>query len=152
MRTSTRSGRRPSGSTGNSSNRESWSKTPDKVRIFSDFLKAEMEKAGFECRYVPVGVNADTLVGVLGKDRPGKPILFCGHMDTVFPTGMHPENPFKIVDGKAYGPGVLDMKGGILIALTTVKALNRIGTTSVRSSSASRGTRRSTTPAPRAPR
>lgn len=40
---------------------------------------------------------------------------------------MHPENPFKIVDGKAYGPGVLDMKGGILIALTTVKALNRIG-------------------------
>ena len=108
-------------------NRESWSKTPDKVRIFSDFLKAEMEKAGFECRYVPVGVNADTLVGVLGKDRPGKPILFCGHMDTVFPTGMHPENPFKIVDGKAYGPGVLDMKGGILIALTTVKALNRIG-------------------------
>ena len=108
-------------------NRESWSKTPDKVRIFSDFLKGEMEKAGFECRYVPVGVNADTLVGVLGKDRPGKPILFCGHMDTVFPTGMHPENPFKIVDGKAYGPGVLDMKGGILIALTTVKALNKIG-------------------------
>ena len=61
-------------------NRESWSKTPDKVRIFSDFLKGEMEKAGFECRYVPVGVNADTLVGILGKDRPGKPILFCGHM------------------------------------------------------------------------
>lgn len=27
-------------------NRESWSKTPDKVRIFSDFLKGEMEKAG----------------------------------------------------------------------------------------------------------
>ena len=49
-------------------NRESWSKTPDKVRIFSDFLKGEMEKAGFECRYVPVGVNADTPVSYTHLD------------------------------------------------------------------------------------
>lgn len=85
-------------------NRESWSKTPDKVRIFSDFLKAEMEKAGFECRYVPVGVNADTLVGVLGKDRPGKPILFCGHMDTVFPTACTRKTPSRSSTARPMAP------------------------------------------------
>ena len=108
-------------------NRESWSGDLPAVKRFSDFLKQEMEKEGFECKYVEVGRNADTLVGILGKDRPGKPILFCGHMDTVFPTGMFKENPFYIEDGKAYGPGVLDMKGGILIALNVVKTLNRMG-------------------------
>ncbi|MBS4536469.1 M20 family metallopeptidase [Clostridium sp. D2Q-14] len=108
-------------------NRESWSGDLPAVKRFSDFLKYEMEKEGFECKYVEVGRNADTLVGILGKDRPGKPILFCGHMDTVFPTGMFEENPFLIKDGKAYGPGVLDMKGGILIALNVVKTLNRMG-------------------------
>ena len=108
-------------------NRESWSGDLPAVKRFSDFLKSEMEKEGFECKYIEVGRNADTLVGILGKDRPGKPILFCGHMDTVFPTGMFKKDPFYIEDGKAYGPGVLDMKGGILIALYTVKTLNRMG-------------------------
>ena len=108
-------------------NRESYSGDLPAVKRFSDFLKSEMEKEGFECKYIGVGHNADTLVGILGKDRPGKPILFCGHMDTVFQTGLFGKDPFHIEDGKAYGPGVLDMKGGILIALYTVKTLNRMG-------------------------
>ena len=108
-------------------NRESYSGDLPAVKKFSDFLKSEMEKEGFECKYIEVGHNADTLAGILGKDRPGKPILFCGHMDTVFQTGLFGKDPFHIEDGKAYGPGVLDMKGGILIALYTVKALNRMG-------------------------
>ncbi len=48
-------------------------------------------------------------------------------MDTVFETGTFGENPFKIIEGKAYGPGVLDMKGGIIISLYVIKALNKIG-------------------------
>lgn len=114
-------------------NHVSWSRRADTVRAFSDVLKAEMEKEGFACKYVPVGGPAgeprgDMLVGVLGADRPNKPVLFIGHMDTVFPPEMFPENPFYIDDdGNAHGPGVLDMKGGLLIALWTVKALNRLG-------------------------
>ena len=53
-------------------------------------------------------------------------IIFSGHMDTVFETGTFGENPFKIIEGKAYGPGVLDMKGGIIISLYVIKALNKI--------------------------
>ena len=108
-------------------NHESYSFDLPGVKNFSDFLKSEMEKEGFECKYIKVGHNADTLSGILGKDRPGKPILFSGHMDTVFPVEWFDKDPFHIEDGKAYGPGVLDMKGGILIALCTVKALNRMG-------------------------
>ncbi len=47
-------------------------------------------------------------------------------MDTVFPTGTLGDKPFRIEDDNAYGPGVLDMKGGIIIFLYVIKALNRI--------------------------
>ncbi len=91
-------------------------------------FKEEFEKEGFACKLIPVGeTRGDVLCGTLGADRPGKPIIFGGHMDTVFPRGKFGENPFRIEDGKAYGPGVLDMKGGIVIALYAVKALNEIG-------------------------
>ncbi len=36
-----------------------------------------------------------------------------GHMDTVFPVGEAARRPFTIRDGKAYGPGVCDMKAGL---------------------------------------
>ena len=82
-------------------NQKSWSRQKDAVKAFSDLLKAEMEKEGFVCKYLPVGgpanePRADLLVGTLGADRPGKPVLFIGHMDTVFPPEMHEENPFYI--------------------------------------------------------
>jgi glutamate carboxypeptidase len=52
-----------------------------------------------------------------------KPLLFLCHMDTVFPLGTLEKMPFFIKDDKTYGPGVLDMKGGIVIALTAIAAL-----------------------------
>ena len=50
-------------------------------------------------------------------------VMLMGHMDTVFPKGTAAARPFRIEDGKAYGPGVMDMKAGIAISLYTVKAL-----------------------------
>ena len=54
-------------------------------------------------------------------------IILTGHMDTVFKSGTTTERPFKIEDGKAYGPGVLDMKGGIVILSYALKALKEAG-------------------------
>ncbi len=92
---------------------------------FMELFEAE----GFKCELTHVGsdFSGPMLTGILGEDRPGKPIIFSGHMDTVHPTGKFGPNPFRIEDGKVYGPGVLDMKGGIVIALYAVKALNAIG-------------------------
>ena len=95
-----------------------------------NWLQKELEVEGFECNVIELEPNerAGTLVAVLGKDRPGKPVQFSGHVDTVHYTGSFgKENHFYVKDGVAYGPGVLDMKGGLIIALYAVKALNAIG-------------------------
>lgn len=50
-------------------------------------------------------------------------VLIVGHHDTVFPVGTCKARPFTVVDGKATGPGVFDMKGGIVIAIHAVAEL-----------------------------
>ena len=89
-------------------------------------LEKVLVENGFECTQIDVGeVNSHALLGVLGADRPGAPILFSGHYDTVSLPGEH---PFRVdEEGHARGLGCLDMKGGIAIALYVVKALNEIG-------------------------
>ncbi|MCC0643689.1 Carboxypeptidase G2 [Clostridioides difficile] len=108
-------------------NTESYTNCKESVNILAEKLKTEFEKEGLDCNLIDVGNNGNTLVGTLGSNRNGKPIIFSGHMDTVFEIGTFGENPFKIEEGKAYGPGVLDMKGGIVISLYVIKALNKIG-------------------------
>lgn len=108
-------------------NLESYAREKEKVDILAERLKTEFEKEGLNCRLIDVGPeNGKTLIGTLGAERNGKPVIFSGHMDTVFPTGTFGDNPFRIEGGKAYGPGVLDMKGGIVISLYVIKALNSI--------------------------
>ena len=54
-------------------------------------------------------------------DRPG--ILVLGHLDTVHPVGTLGSLPWRIEGNRAYGPGILDMKGGNVIALAAIRAL-----------------------------
>lgn len=51
-------------------------------------------------------------------------VLILGHHDTVFPLGTLAQRPFRIADGKATGPGVFDMKGGIVQAIHAIAALD----------------------------
>lgn len=53
-------------------------------------------------------------------------ILLLAHTDTVFKEGTAAQRPFKIVAGKAYGPGVLDDKGGILLGFEALKILQEL--------------------------
>jgi len=48
-------------------------------------------------------------------------------MDTVFPIGTIEEFPYREVDGRIHGPGTLDMKAGIVIALAAIEELQRSG-------------------------
>ena len=54
-------------------------------------------------------------------------ILVLGHLDTVYGLGTLARMPFRLSRGRAYGPGVFDMKGGLVIALFAVDALNVTG-------------------------
>jgi glutamate carboxypeptidase len=53
-----------------------------------------------------------------------KPLLLLGHLDTVWPLGTLKTMPFREADGRLWGPGVLDMKAGVVMALTALKALH----------------------------
>ena len=100
------------------------------VDVVGQWLKNEFDAEGFDCELLDFAPESGKLLmGTLEADRKGKAILFSGHMDTALASDLYPDKPFKIVDGNAYGPGVLDMKGGILISLYVVKALNSAGYT-----------------------
>lgn len=58
-------------------------------------------------------------------DQPG--IMISGHFDTVHPIGTLAVNPFRREDGKVYGPGIQDMKGGNFITLEAIAALQEAG-------------------------
>lgn len=68
----------------------------------------------------------DLLIGRL--PGPGGPrVLLLSHMDTVFSEGTAQERPFRIEDDRAFGPGVSDMKSGLLAGFFAVEALQAIG-------------------------
>lgn len=91
-------------------------------------LQQEMEKEGIKTRVAEMEKAGNSLIGLWGEERSKKPLLFLGHMDTVFnQDGVTKERPFTIRDGMAYGPGVLDMKSGLIIGLYAVKALKAAG-------------------------
>ncbi|QNI36884.1 M20 family metallopeptidase [Edaphobacter albus] len=52
-----------------------------------------------------------------------KPILLLGHLDTVWPLGTLKSMPWREADGKIFGPGTLDMKAGVMMALAAVSVL-----------------------------
>ena len=101
----------------------------ENVEKARDWFRKELEAEGFSCRIREVAPDrCGMLIADLGTDRPGKPILFSGHCDTVHKKGSFGgDNPARVEDGKIYGPGVLDMKGGLIIALYAAKALNAMG-------------------------
>ncbi len=55
-----------------------------------------------------------------------KPVLLLGHLDTVWPVGTLTRMPWRVEDGWAYGPGVLDMKAGVVMALAAMKLVREL--------------------------
>lgn len=53
-----------------------------------------------------------------------KPVLLLGHLDTVWSVGTLRRMPWRIADGRLWGPGTLDMKAGVAMALTAIEMLN----------------------------
>src|SRR6186997_517419 len=76
-----------------------------------------------EARPDPAGRLGDTIVATFEGLASGPRALLIGHMDTVFDPGTAAERPFRIEDGVAYGPGVTDMKSGLLAGLYALKAI-----------------------------
>lgn len=106
---------------------ESYSMDVPGVHKAAQIVKELFEAEYFKCEIVDMAPNGPTVLGILGEEREGEPILLSGHMDTVIKPDSYEKPVFRTEDEKAFGPGVLDMKGGIIIALYVVKALNECG-------------------------
>ena len=67
----------------------------------------------------------DIMIAELGMDRRVKPIYFPAECDTVHLTGSFwsRKSDCQLKTGKIFGPGVLDMKGGLIIALYVAKSV-----------------------------
>ena len=109
--------------------RESPSHEKKAVDACSAFVVAEFRKTGAKITRFPQRKVGDLhLVEFPGSSRPaaeGK-ILVLLHIDTVWPVGKIEKMPFYISGDKVYGPGVLDMKAGVVEALFALKAMHQL--------------------------
>ncbi len=99
--------------------------TPDGVDEVGRWVGAFMADLGadVEVRPDPTGRLGATVIGTFLGQADGRRVLLIGHMDTVFDPGTVAERPFRIDDGIAHGPGVTDMKSGLLGGLYALKAI-----------------------------
>ena len=60
-----------------------------------------------------------------GRKKAGQ-VLALGHTDTVYPLGILKTMPWRVADGRLWGPGVLDMKGGVAFFIYAMRALREL--------------------------
>ena len=104
------------------------SPSTDKALVdrFARFTGSQFEAIGGAVDYVPTERFGDHLrIRFPGKNA--NRILLLGHTDTVFPAGEVARRPFRNKDGRATGPGVFDMKAGILIMWSALRGLLKTG-------------------------
>ena len=108
--------------------RESFTSEKAQVDRLVDWMGERFQamKADSIVRYPQQGCG-DFLLAKWNAEAPGKPFLFLVHVDTVHPIGSLESMPIKIEDGRFYGPGSLDMKGGTVIALEAIDGLRARG-------------------------
>ena len=100
--------------------------TPKGVNEVAAWVADDLESMGatVERRPDPAGRLGDTVIGTFeGAPGAGPRLLLIGHMDTVFEEGTVAKRPFTIDGNVAKGPGVSDMKAGLLAGLRAVAAL-----------------------------
>lgn len=99
--------------------------TPDGVNRVADFCSEALGSLGATVERLPAEGLGDLVIGRLAGDGPR--LLLIGHMDTVFDPGTVAERPFRREGDRALGPGVTDMKGGLLAGLHALAALRTAG-------------------------
>jgi glutamate carboxypeptidase len=102
------------------------SPTDDKPSLdrLGAFLAEHLSALGAQVRVLSQDESGNHVHARWGSG-PGGALLLC-HMDTVWSLGTVAQRPVRIEDGKLYGPGAFDMKGGIVNALWAMRALREL--------------------------
>ena len=80
-----------------------------------------------EARFGPKSSKASEGKAARGDRSAERRILLLGHLDTVWPVGTLKTMPCHLAEGRLWGPGVLDMKAGVGMALTAIEMLAEAG-------------------------
>lgn len=90
------------------------------------FLAQVFERLGGKVTFYPQKEAGNHLKAEFAGDA-SKPVLLLGHFDTVWSMGTLAKMPFRMEAGRAFGPGVYDMKAGITMMIFALRALKETG-------------------------
>lgn len=106
---------------------ESFTHHPKAVAELCSFVESKLTAIGVTTQVHQFENAGPLLIGHYGTGPINEGIILAGHMDTVFEDHFIQSHPFRVEGDQVYGPGVLDMKGGvnlIFYILQVLKALN----------------------------
>jgi glutamate carboxypeptidase len=111
---------------------ESPTSDPDAVNLAQGRVAEWAEELGARVTRHAASGAAGVLEARFGDARLGdtegkrRPVLLLGHLDTVWPVGTLARMPWRVEDGRAFGPGVLDMKAGVVMALFAMRLVREV--------------------------
>lgn len=92
------------------------------INQIASLLQCWLSELGFEVTLHSNELYGNNLVAHL-HGKGSTRILLVGHIDTVYKQGAVQAQPFRIEDGIIYGPGVIDMKSGVIMCIYALRAL-----------------------------
>ncbi len=106
---------------------ESPSTEPSGVAALARRIDAELSKLGLPAELLPVAGGGPILRARAAGGRSSGGVFLLGHLDTVWDVGTLRQRPVRVENGRLYGPGSYDMKGGIVVLLYALQALQASG-------------------------
>jgi glutamate carboxypeptidase len=103
--------------------RNSFTRNPPGVASVVALIEPRVRALGLATEFLPSDRFGPHLA--FHGSAPGSPVFLAGHVDTVFPPGEF--EGFRVEGERAFGPGVFDMKGGIVVLLWALEAARRAG-------------------------
>lgn len=110
--------------------RETTSREENRLNEIAGFVGSRLRELGGEIESFPqpgYGTHLRARFD-LGHEKETPRLLVIGHLDTVWPVGTLGRMPFRVTpEGRAHGPGIFDMKSGIVIAMESLNAIKALG-------------------------
>ena len=97
------------------------------VRIVGEMVRAELEPLGFDVHWVDMAETGRAGHLIATHGGPGRNVLLIGHLDTVFEADS-PFQTFQRDGARATGPGIGDDKGGVVVIIAALRAMQTAGT------------------------
>ena len=96
-------------------------------RHIAEMVAGELRRAGLNVRLQEAAPGRPNVIGVVEGREPGRSLMLCGHLDTVGVQGMTAPFDPLVRDGRLYGRGSQDMKGGVAAMIDAARTVAATG-------------------------